>query len=96
MEIGEYLMILRTLTEKERDLLIYCLKVYKPKLVDQISAMESGNMDSDTVDEMRDAVGLEIMAKGFLKGDSKSHDYGMELEALIDRIADLYLWTDKK
>jgi hypothetical protein len=89
-------MISDMLTEKERNLLIHCLKDHKPRLVDQISALQSGVLDPDTVNEMRDAVGKELAAKGFLKGDRSSRDYGIELDGLISRIADLYLWPREK
>jgi len=71
---------------------MHCLRQHNPSLIEKVDTLYSGNADADLVNEMRDAVGMEIMAKGFLKGDPKSHYYGKVLDDLISRIAELYLW----
>jgi hypothetical protein len=84
------------LTEKERVLLLYCVRKHAPNLLNQLPVLDSGKQEDDLVNEIREAVGSEIAVKGFLKNDKESYEYGMELEALIDRLADLYLWPEEK
>jgi hypothetical protein len=38
--------------------------------------------------------GLELAGKGF-NPDWEPNEYGLKLEALIDKLADLYLWPEK-
>ena len=88
-------MSAKELTQKERQLLEYCLQQHRPDLLPKLAELDSTVTDKTLIDELRGAVGLEIAAKGFY--DSKeSYDYGIALESLIDKLGELYLWPDLK
>jgi len=44
---------------------------------------------------MIQAIGNELMAKGFQSND-EPNKHGLELEDLIAKLSNLYLWPDKK
>jgi hypothetical protein len=79
------------LTQAERQLLIYCLGHHKPELLSYVNKIET--LKPEIINEMREAVGSEIMVKGFREVDQQSYEYGKKLENLIDRLADLY-WAE--
>ena len=85
----------KRLSDEEKNLLLKCIKIYAPNLISKYNQLDTGLVSPDDVNSMREAVGAEIAEKGFLKNNKKSYDYGLELEELIDRIADLYLWPKK-
>jgi hypothetical protein len=80
------------LQPQERELLLYCLNKHEPKLLSKIDSLFSGTAGAGTVNEMRDAIGLELMEGGFDSNnfDKEVNEYGVRLENLIDRLADLY------
>ncbi len=80
----------KTLSVEEKNLLLYCLAEYKPDLIEEMDLLDSGLIDAGTVKEMREAVGTELQLKGF-KINWEPNEYGLKLENLIDRLADLYL-----
>ena len=82
-----------TLSIEEKNLLLHCLAEYKPELIEKAGLLESEFVDAETVKEMRDAVGTELQLKGF-KINWQPNEYGLKLENLIDRLADLYLKPD--
>ena len=79
-----------TLSIEEKNLLLYCLAEYKPELIEKVDLLDSGFVDAGTVREMRDALGTELQLKGF-KINWEPNEYGLKLENLIDRLADLYI-----
>ena len=85
----------RTLSDEEITLLTYCLRKHKPELIEKIEQLDSGLIDSETINKMREAVGDELAGHGF-RPDWEPNEYGLKLEDLIDRLADLYLWPDRK
>ena len=70
--------------------MLHCLAEYKPELIEKVVLLDSGLIDAGTVKEMREAVGTELQLKGF-KINWEPNEYGLKLENLIDRLADLYL-----
>ena len=78
------------LTEEEKSLLILCLKSHAPELLQQINRLFLKQLDHETVNKMRNAVGGELADKGFEK-NSEPNEYGLKLEDLIDRLANLYI-----
>ena len=83
----------KTLNTEEKRLLLDCLTKHRPQLVKKLDQLDSGLLDSETINEMRDAVGIELMDKGF-EPDNEPNKYGWQLEDLIDRLANLYLWPE--
>jgi hypothetical protein len=84
----------RALRVEEKQLLIYCLQKFKPNLTEQINQLDTRLVSKETINEMRNALGSELAGKGF-NPDWEPNEYGLKLEALIDKLADLYLWPDK-
>ncbi len=81
------------LSEYEKNLLHHCIQEKKPLLLPWL-----GNLDTlsiDEINELQDAITLELMAKGFNK-DSSHNKYGLELEDLIDRLAEIFIWPKEK
>jgi hypothetical protein len=79
-----------TLSLEEKDLLRKCLSEYKPDLIEKVDLLDSGLVDVETIKEMREAIGTELQLKGF-KINWEPNQYGLKLEYLIDKLADLYL-----
>lgn len=86
---------MRRKPRNERELLVYCLRQHAPNLLDKLPLLDSRTVDADLVKEIMEAVGDELTAKVFLKDDKKSYEYGLELEAVIDKLVDYY-WPDLK
>ena len=84
----------KSLKIEERNLLILCLRKYKPDLLEKVDQLNSGLINAVIINEMRNAVGDELIAEGF-KPNLEPNEYGLRLEDLIDRLADLYLWPDQ-
>jgi len=84
----------KPLSAEELDLLKVSLERKAPKLLEKVDLLDKGLIDVDTVNDMRGAVGSELAGWGFDK-DGDINEYGMRLEDLIDRLADLYIWPDK-
>ena len=93
--LGVEIMNNEHLSDVEKNLLLKCIKNYAPSLISKYNQLETGLLSPDDVNGMREAVGAEIAEKGFLKNNKQSYEYGLELEELIDRLADLYLWPKK-
>ena len=83
----------KTLNNEEKRTLLHCLTKHNPKLVEKLGELNLGLLDPETINEMRDAVGIELVGKGF-KPDDEPNQYGLELENLIDRLGNLYLWPE--
>jgi hypothetical protein len=84
----------KSLTTDEKVLLLHCLDLHAPELIKTLPLLERGSVAADIVNEMRDAVGSEFTLKG-LKPDDEPNNYGLKLEDLIDRLANLYIWPDR-
>lgn len=80
----------RLLNDREKALLLHCLREHAPYLRNNVDRLYRGLVGSNTVNEMRGAIGDELAAKGF-KPNSEPNKYGLELENLIDRLANLYI-----
>jgi len=65
------------LHDDEKVLLLYCLDNHAPELIKTLPLLESGKVDKEIVNEMREAVGSELQAKGF-KPDYEPNDYGLK------------------
>ena len=85
----------KLLNDSEKALLLDCLREYAPYLLNKVDPLYKGLVDSDTVNEMRNAIGDELINKGFMPNDEPNR-YGLELESLIDRLADLYIWPEER
>jgi hypothetical protein len=84
----------KSLRPEEKELLLKCIKAHRPTLIDAFERLDSGLVTKEEINEMRNyAVGSELADKGF-KPDSEPNEYGLKLDDLIDRLADLYLWPD--
>jgi hypothetical protein len=79
----------RTLTDEEKTMLINSLQKHKPSLLGEVELLDSGLLSNETIDDMRDAIGSELMDKGF-REDDEPNEYGNKLENLIDTLANLY------
>ena len=88
-------MTKKTLSDEERSLLLHCLTKHKPELVEKLDQLDSGLLDPDMINQIRVAVGLELMDKGF-KPDWEPNEYGFMLEDLIAELGNLYLWPERK
>jgi hypothetical protein len=82
----------KELGKDEKELLSYCLKEHAPDLLADINRLD--RVGPDRVNEIRNAVGDELTNKGF-EQDWEPNRYGLQLEDLIDKLADLYIWPDK-
>jgi hypothetical protein len=82
----------KELSKEEKELLQYCVKEHVPKLLEDIDRLDQLNIDR--INEMRNAVGDEFVSKG-LEQDDEPNRYGLKLEDLIDRLADLYIWPNE-
>jgi hypothetical protein len=82
----------QVLNDKEKALLVHCLKSHAPNLLSQIEHLDEAGVDG--INEMRSAITDEFVQKGLETNDEPSK-YGLELEDLIGRLADLYIWPDK-
>ena len=72
---------------------LQALSRHSPRLVEKLGQLDSGLLDPDTINEMRDAVGSELVNEG-LNTHDEPNKYGLHLENLINRLASLYLWPE--
>ncbi|PPD57650.1 hypothetical protein [Dehalogenimonas etheniformans] len=79
------------LNPKETAFLLHCVVKHDPELIDKIKPESLNGGDSALINRIRDDIGQEIMEEG-LTIESELNEYGLELENLIDRLANLYLW----
>ncbi len=84
-----------SLNVREKDILLHSLRNYAPELIEQMAFLDQRLFDLETIRRMRQAVGSELADKGFEPND-EPNDYGLELEALIGKIGDLYVWPDMR
>jgi hypothetical protein len=63
------------LTPEEKELLSICLMKHSPRLVKELDKLVIGNIDKGTVNEMRSAVGDELVQEG-LNQDDEPNEYG--------------------
>ena len=83
----------KTLNNEEKMLLLNCLTKHNPRLLEQLGQLDLGLLDPETINEMRDTVGIELADKGF-KRDDEPNAYGLKLEDLIGKLGNLYLWPE--
>ena len=83
--------MVKELSSKQRGLLLYCIRQHEPAIESQYNKLDSGFVDSATINKMREAILQEFTSKG-LNPDYEPNGYGIELESLIDAVADVYLW----
>jgi hypothetical protein len=84
----------KTLKQDEKKLLLHCLQEHNPELLKEVIQLEQGLLGKTDVRQMIEAIGDELMAKGF-QSDDEPNKYGLELEDLIGKLGNLYLWPDK-
>ena len=82
------------LSPSEKELLTHCLTKLEPELAQQLDKLYARILDKDTINEMRDTVGLELADKGF-RPDWELNEYGAKLENLIDRLGNIYIWPER-
>lgn len=83
----------RELSPAEKELLAYCLIKWEPGLARQLDNLYARILDKDTINEMRDTVGLELGEKGFTP-ELELNGYGAQLEQLIDTLGNIYIWPE--
>jgi len=83
--------MMSSLNPEEKGLLLHCLEQHEPNLIAEVEHLEIGLVDIEKVNRMREAIGDELAAKG-LNANDEPNNYGLKLEGLIDRLADLYIW----
>jgi hypothetical protein len=76
---------MQNMNNEEKLLLITCLAIHDPKLLDNINKLYSGLLDNERISWMREAVGAELQEKGFGL-DWEPNEYGLKLENLIDKL----------
>jgi len=86
-------MKIKPLNTREKDLLKHCITAHAPGLINDIDHLDE--LSIEKVNEIRNVVGSELVSKGF-KEDDEPNSYGLELEDLIDRLADIYIWPREK
>lgn len=79
----------RTLNSQEKALLLHALKEHAPDLINEIDRLDQ--LDVDKISAMREAIGDELLAKGF-NGFDKKNEHGSKLDDLMEKFAALYLW----
>lgn len=79
------------LKSKSIDLLYNCLKKQRPDLLWILNDKQLINIDNKLGNELRDAVGDELLTNGF-DGDTPNQ-YGLMLEDLIDEIGRLFIYN---
>jgi len=84
-------MTRKILNTEEKRLLLECLSKHGPDLIKEMDKLDTGELESEIVNEMRSAITDEFVQNG-LKKDDEPNEYGLELEDLIDKLADLYIW----
>ena len=66
-----------SLTEEEKDLLVLCLTKHNTNLLKKLNLLYSKQLDTRTVNEMREAVGDELAYGGFDKNNNwEPTEYG--------------------
>jgi hypothetical protein len=85
----------KTLIEEERLLLKHCLKEHAPDLLKKLDLLDSRTLDSTVINDLRSAVMDEFVERG-LQPNDEPNAYGLRLEDLNEKIADLYLWFAEK
>jgi hypothetical protein len=84
----------KTLKQDEKKLLLHCLQEHNPELLKEVTQLEQGLLEKRDVRQIIESIGDELMAKGF-QPDGEPNKYGLELEDLIGKLSNLYLWPEK-
>lgn len=74
---------------KSYKLLIKCLEIHRPDLIQKVEFIEENSSYIDICNELREAVCDELLLNG-LK-ESEPSEYGNELENLIDEIGGMLM-----
>ena len=77
------------LKTKSYELLIKCLEIHRPDLIQKVEFLEHNSRDVDFYNELREVVCDELILNG-LK-ESEPSEYGIELDNLIDEIGRLFM-----
>jgi hypothetical protein len=85
----------KSLTAQERDLLLECLTKHRPELLEEMDKLNSAGLKNDVVNEMRLVITEEFIENG-LRQDDEPNEYGLRLEDLSSRLADLYIWPENR
>jgi hypothetical protein len=83
----------KTLKQDEKKLLLHCLQEYNPELLKEVTQLEQGLLEKRDR-QIIESIGDELMAKGF-QPDDEPNKYGLDLEDLIGKLSNLYLWPEK-
>lgn len=78
------------LCKESIELLLQCLKNHRPDLIYVVESKDEILVDEELGNELRDAVGDELIINGFDK-EYNPNRYGLSLESLIDEIGRLFM-----
>ena len=87
-------MIREELTPEEWELLLYCVRRWRPELLPKLDTLSSD--DIQIIKNVYSAIGDEVTSEGFHGKDQKSYQYGIKLEKLMDKLYDSYIHLDQK
>lgn len=77
------------LKPKSYELLIKCLEIHRPDLIQRIEFQDENLVGINFYNELREVVSDELILNGF--NENKTTNYGNELEDLIDEIGRLFM-----
>ena len=83
-----------SLSDEDKILLTACLKKHDPSLIDALNRLDSAIQDKDLAKLMINTVIDESIGGGF-DSDWELNEYGSQLEKLIERLSDLWLWPEE-
>ena len=84
----------KALTTEEKELLFECLTKHRSELIKELDKLYLGELGTETINEMRSAITDEFVQNG-LRQDGEPTKYGLKLDDLIGRLADLYIWPNE-
>ena len=84
-----------SLSDKEKSLLLACLKKHQPELVEKAILLDSEKPSHDVINDMRSVLISESVDNGF-DSNWDLNEYGAQLEHLIEHLGALYLWPKRK
>jgi hypothetical protein len=84
---------LSRINEEQRTMLKACLEKHRDDLLDKASLVETGMIADSVINEMREAVGNELLNSGF-NIDGSPNEYGLKLEDLISTLS--HYWKSQR
>ena len=84
---------LKRINSEELTLLEKCLRKNKPDLLDKATLVDNQVLVDSVINEMREAVGTELLNEVFEK-DGSPNEYGLHLEEVIDILS--HYWESQR